>query len=574
MEQQDDRLNAFLDASLQLTENLDAEHVMNVIVERSMAATGAQYGAVASLDRTGAIDGFVHRGLTEDEVAVLPHLPEGKGVLGAVIEERRTIRLDRLADHASSVGFPDRHVAMEAFLGVPLLIRGRLVGALYLTKAPGETPFTDQDVGFITAMGAMAATGLTNSRLFEAESRRAEQGALLQKIAWAVRHSLEVTDVLEDAVEAVGEAAGVDRCFIRLIEEETGQLGPVEVEWDAPEVPQLEPDRMNQYPVGSLALVSRLTQWTEDMHSDPRFAGGYEEALATARRAKTVGALATPLEWGDELLGVLTFHSVTPRRWSSNDIDLIEGAAREVSIALHHARLYYEALDTAEKLKILDGMRSDFLSMVSHELRSPMTVVSGIAHILRWKGEKLPETARAELLDTLERESRRLSRLVSEFLDLEAIDRGKIELRSDAVDLSELAAEAMVDAGYAARTNIEVGTGDTTVKADRDRIKQVLLNLIGNAAKFSPEKEVIDIHIEPRDDHVMVAVRDHGPGISEEDKERLFARFSRLSTTVKQTSGSGIGLYVSKTMVELHGGEIWVESVVGDGATFAFTLPR
>ncbi len=311
------------------------------------------------------------------------------------------------------------------------------------------------------------------------------------------------------------------------------------------------------------------------MINDPRFQSqGAHGAVEGARDAGVVSAMATPLEWGDELMGVLSFQSLSRHRWTASETALIENAAREVSVALHHARLYYEALDKAEQLRQLDESRSDFLSMVSHELRSPMTVVSGIAHIMRWKGEQLAPEARDELLNTLERESRRLARLVSEFLDLEAIDRGRIELLQDEVDMSELSMEAMVDAGFSARASLDVSPGDCVVKADRDRIKQVLLNLITNAAKFSAENQEIEVMVVPTDEAVLVKIKDHGPGISAEDMDRLFTRFSRLETTVKQTSGSGIGLFVSKTIVELHGGDIWVESEVGDGATFNFVLPR
>lgn len=528
-----ERLASFLDVGVELTQELDASSIVSIILSRSMELARADFGALVTFDPSGAIDQFESRGMGDQEVE------------------------------------------MGASLRALLSVRDRLIGGLYLSRRRGEPRFSDSDRAVVSALGAMAAVGLSSARLYREEAERGKRGALMQQISWAVRHSLDITEVLADAVETLGNAAEIDRCYIRLVDEDDpGNLGPIEVEWDGSGVEPLIPGRSSNYPVGILAASTRLTQWTDDITADPRFTPDHGPDFDSSGAAVVGGSLATPLEWGDELMGVVSFQTVAPRTWTSADITLIENAAREVSVALHHARLYYSALDTAEELREVDDMRSDFLSMVSHELRSPMTVVSGIAHILKWKDDRLTTEARDELLNTLERESRRLSRLVSEFLDLEAIERGKIDLRSEEVDLSDLVAEAMIDAGLSARATLEVTGTDCHVSADRDRVKQVLLNLLTNAAKFSADGEPIDLTVEPSDDHVLVRVVDHGPGIKQADMDRLFTRFSRLETTVNQSSGSGVGLYVSKTIIELHGGAIWVESKAGEGATFAFTLPR
>jgi signal transduction histidine kinase len=392
-------LRSLVDVGRHLSADPDSLHVLEVIVERSMEITGAQYGAAVTVGEDGFED-FLHRGLSDEDVAALPHFPVGDGLLGAVVDEGRPIRCSDLSSHPSSIGFPNAHVAMEAFLGVPMIVRDEIVGALYLTKTPGTPPFTTSDEQASGALASMAA------------------------------------------------------------------------------------------------------------------------------------------------------------------------------VALHHAALSARAMETAETLKQLDELRSDFVAMVSHELRSPMTVVAGIAHILQWRRDQLSRTETDELLNSLERESGRLARLVSEFLDMEAIDQGQITLRKTVVDLVDLSCEAMIDAGYAQRTEIVGPVGDSVVSLDRDRIKQVLLNLITNAAKFSADGSPILVGVEPDDQEVVVSVTDRGPGIQPDEMNLLFERFSRLSTTVRRTPGSGIGLYVSRMIIELHGGRIWAESKPGEGATFSFALPR
>ena len=574
----DDRevLKTFLEIGARLTQNLEIDQVLLTIVQRSMELTGARYGAALTLTSEGAPDKFLHRGLTPDQVALLPHTPRGQGVLGLVLSERVPIRLDRLGDHAASVGFPNQHVPMAAFMGVPLQERGSLVGALYLTKSPGEGPFSDEDEDVVAALGSFAAIGILNAKLFESEAQLAERSSLLQNIASRIRRSLDTSEVLEAAVEELGRAASVDRCFVRLASRDSEQsLGPIAYEWGEEGVPQLKEDPDKQYPIASLAAVTRMVQWSNDITSDERLAEA--NVPGTPSDLSDVGtraSLAAPLEWGDELLGVVVFHCQQPREWSDSDIELIEGAADEVAIGLHHAYLYSRAVETADELARLDELRREFLSMVSHELRSPMTVVAGIADLLEKRADQLSEENQQDLIQTLGRESRRLTKLVSEVLDVESIDQGVVNLFPKVVDLATLARETVQDAGQVERTQVVIDDGDTNVIADHDRIKQVLINLVSNALKFSPETEPVVIKVVPAEGEVCVSVTDSGPGMTEEEIARLFQRFSRIARTGSSQPGSGLGLYVSKVLVEKHGGRIWVESKPEQGSTFSFVLPR
>jgi signal transduction histidine kinase len=418
--------------------------------------------------------------------------------------------------------------------------------------------------------------GITNARLFTAEKERAERSSLMSEISSKVRRSLDIQDVLQATVEALGKAAQVDRCFIHLVHEEGGNhLGDIQAEWDSPGTQTLRTHAQVKFPISTLVMTTRETQGTEDVMEDPRMAdpdlaGDPMDMVSHGTRA----SLASPLEWGEHLLGIVAFHSRVPRKWTDNEIALIEAAAREVSIALNHASQFSEAVQTAERLRHLDEMRSDFVAMVSHELRSPMTVVAGIADILKKRQAALSPEQRNELIDTLGREARRLTRLVSEVLDLETLDQGSMELHVGLVDMGELARESVTDAGLADRTDLSVERGDAVCQADGDRIKQVFLNLISNAAKFSGENKPIRVTVSPDAEGVCVSVRDEGPGIADEDVDKLFQRFSRLDTGLERKAGSGLGLYLSRMIVEAHGGTIWVESKVGKGTTFSFKLAR
>jgi signal transduction histidine kinase len=565
---------SFLEIAIQLTQDLDVDAVLEAIVGRAMEMTGADYGAAVTLDPDAVIERFLHRGLSPAEVDALPHLPEGRGLLGEVLHNKEAIMVHRIDQHHASVGFPSDHVPMDAFLGVPIAHQGNLIGALYLTKRPERPDFDEHDQELVQAMAALAAVGISNARSIDQERQRSGLLDMIRNISSKVTSLLDAEEVLSTTVEELGRAADVSRCYIRMVEAQgVTALGPIEHEFNAPGISPLAGEPDTHYPVASLAAMTRKTQWSDDVTTDERLtaagaAGGVSDLLRHGTRA----VIATPLEWADELLGVIVFHSQVPRRWSEQDVTLIEAAAREVSSSVHNARMYEDALETVEELQELEQRRADYISMVSHEIRSPMTVVAGIADILGKKRHRMSEENLTELISSLEREARRLARLVSEVLDLERIDRGGMNLVHSAVDLVALIGEAVEDTGESSRIEVRCEPAAAVVQVDRDKIKQVLINLISNAAKFSPDEAQITIGLDHSDGHYQIGVQDRGPGISEEDRQRLFKRFSRLTPT-QAKPGSGLGLYLSRLIVERHGGRIWVESEVGAGTTFYFTVP-
>ncbi len=563
---------SFLQIALQLTQETDIDPILIAIVERSMELTGARFGAAVTVADDLNIERFIHRGLSDEEVAALPHLPEGHGLLGAVLAQKESIRCERIDEHPGSIGFPSAHVPMHAFLGVPIAQHNKLSGALYLTKSPEAPPFTEDDTELIEAMASLAAVGIENSRNIERERRRAELTDSIRRISMRVKNSLDVGEVLATTVEELGQMADVARCSIRMVEAPGATaIGPIEHEWTSPGITPLAGTQV-VYPIASSAALTRTTQWSDDLSIDERFTGpDFPEVLPLLKR-DTRAVLAAPLQWGDELLGVIVFHSLEPRRWTKEDVALIEGAAREVGNAMHHAQLYEEAVDTVGELRELEQRRADYISMVSHEIRSPITVVAGIADILKRRRSRLDDAGIDELVDSLEREASRLARLVNEVLDLERIDRGGMNLVLKPLDVVDLAQESIEDTGESSRLALASFTDEAPVLGDRDKLKQVFVNLISNALKFAPEETPVTVSISIEDEIVRIGVRDEGPGIAEEDKELLFKRFSRLDPTLTKP-GSGLGLYLSRLIVDRHGGKIWAESQVGEGATFYFTLP-
>ena len=226
-------------------------------------------------------------------------------------------------------------------------------------------------------------------------------------------------------------------------------------------------------------------------------------------------------------------------------------------------------------------MKDEFVSVVSHELRTPVTSIKGFLELVMEESDQFTDEQRG-FLEAVERNTVRLQRLVDDLLDISRLEAGRLAVNRTSFDLREaidrMVAEMRVDIETKEMDVSMTGVAMATpVWADRDRIVQVLANLLSNAIKYSPPQTAIEIGITvPASGgaYVQVDVRDQGPGISPDDIKNLFQKFYRAdSSSTRSTTGAGLGLAISRALVELHGGKIWVESEVGKGSTFSFTLP-
>ncbi len=231
-------------------------------------------------------------------------------------------------------------------------------------------------------------------------------------------------------------------------------------------------------------------------------------------------------------------------------------------------------------LRNLERMKSDFVSTVSHELRTPLTAIKGFIRTLLDDpaGEYFDQDTRMEFYGIIDAECDRLTRLISDLLNVSRIERGQpLQLQYTEVDVAASVERAVsFQRSYADRHTLEVEMPDAlpTIIADRDKLDQILTNLLGNAVKYSPAGGVITTRVCRDGDKLLFAVTDQGIGIPHDQLEKIFDRFHRVhSGDSQRVGGTGIGLFLVKNLVEAHHGVIWVESTLGKGSTFYFTLP-
>jgi len=266
---------------------------------------------------------------------------------------------------------------------------------------------------------------------------------------------------------------------------------------------------------------------------------------------------------------------------------------KKVDAATAQLQEHMRELATAlEQLQEIDRLKSRFLSMASHELKTPLTSISGLAQVLlrrmrrrleigrptdeEWQEEQGGHVGRLELLNS---QTARLGRLVDELLDVSRIESGKLQFRLQPVDLAQLVNEVAGRMQLSTNVHrIEVdlnGTSMNAVDADRDHLEQVLDNLMSNAIKFSPDGGTIQLRLREDGDSIVVSIHDPGVGIPDDQLEAVFGLFYQAEDPVsRRTGGMGLGLYISREIITRHGGRIWAESTPGAGSTFNFSLPR
>jgi signal transduction histidine kinase len=285
--------------------------------------------------------------------------------------------------------------------------------------------------------------------------------------------------------------------------------------------------------------------------------------------------LTAPLLVGSTPVGLISFVRRRPDAFSAEEVELVSLIGRLAATAVQNIRAYDAEHRTVEELRRLSALRADFVSLVSHELRSPMAAVIGAAQTLQQRWRELSPEQRASFLALIADETSRLAELIGDVLDTSRIEAGTFTYRFDDVDVGELAEEAVASASVGqdeVQIRAVVRRPLPAVRGDRVRLRQVLSNLIENAVKWSKGGEHVDVDVSATNGRVVIGVRDRGPGIPREEHGMIFEKFGRAKGGAGR-SGTGLGLFIARSIAEAHGGTVEVRSVPGQGATFTLTLP-
>ena len=400
----------------------------------------------------------------------------------------------------------------------------------------------------------------------------------LSEVGQAVNSSLDLETVLDTIAARAAELSGADWGLIYEYDETTRTFHPKgsdRLDEELVDVMRTAPIRLGEGVAGRAAATRAPVQ----------VADVFDGRTYDVERIRTVfehrgfrSLLAVPLLFEERIIGALVVSRRSPGEFAPEVVNLLQTFASQSGLAIQNARLFRELEAKSRELEAASRHKSEFLANMSHELRTPLNAVIGFSEVLsdRMFGEI--NDKQAEYLRDILESGQHLLSLINDILDLSKIEAGRMELELTDFDLPSAVENAVIlvreragRRGIALERAIDERLG--MVRADERKVKQVLLNLLSNALKFTPDGGRVEVRAGLQEGTAEISVTDNGVGIAPEDQDAIFDEFRQVGTAAKKVEGTGLGLALSRKFIELHGGRIWVKSQVGVGSTFTFTIP-
>ncbi len=564
----------------------DLESVLQTLVENAARLCGAEVGSIYRLegDAFRAAADYGTSPSIRDALARSP-IPAGRGsATGRAALERRTVHIpDVHADPEYELTERQKQIGNRTTLAVPMQREGTLLGVFALWKAHVQ-PFTDKQIELVTTFADQAVIAIENVRLFtELQARTGqltrsvEELTALGEVTRALSSTLDLETVLNTIVARANQLAGTDGCTVFEYDEQVEEFhmrAAYNLDEEVVAVARRTPIRKGEGVQGRMAVTREAVQ-VRDIAQEGAYGGPLRDVLL---RSGARAVLAVPLLREDHLVGGLTVNRKTPGEFAPEVVELLKTFATQSALAIQNARLFREIEAKGRELEIASRHKSQFLANMSHELRTPLNAILGYTELIAdgIYGE-VPEKMR-EVLERVQQSGRHLLGLINDILDLSKIEAGQLVLAlgdysmeavvgTVATAVEALATEKKLRLEVTVEPDLPLGRGDER------RLNQVLLNLVGNAIKFT-EAGSVGVRAGLTDGAFLVSVTDTGPGVAESDREKIFEEFQQAAQSTKRAKGgTGLGLAIARRIVEMHGGRLWVESTLGQGSTFSFTVP-
>src|SRR5437870_5262072 len=469
-------------------------------------------------------------------------------------------------------------------LAVPMLRDGSPIGTVNVHIYGTPRPFSGKQTTLLQTFADHAVIAIQNARLFnELQARTAEltqpveQLTALGEVSRAVSSTLDVETVLNTIVSRASQLAGAAGCSIFEYDPAAEQFELRATHNDDTEFVaalRAAPLRKGE------GIMGRAAEMREPIQiPDITQPGAYQSSVRdTLIRFGYRAVLAVPLLREDQIIGSLTFIRKAPGEFPPKVVDVPKTFATQSALAIQNARLFREIADKSAQLEAASRHKSEFLANMSHELRTPLNAIIGFSEVLteRMFGEL--NEKQDEYLTDIHASGQHLLSLINDILDLSKIEAGRMELERSEFDLPNAIENALILVRErASRRGIRLGSTVEerlgVISGDERKVKQVLLNLLSNALKFTPEGGRIEVRATPVDGSVEVSVTDTGVGIAPADQDAVFEEFRQVGAADKKAEGTGLGLTLCRKFIELHGGRIHVKSQVGVGSTFTFMIP-
>jgi signal transduction histidine kinase len=556
----------------------DPGAILDTILERAAHLCRAQAatlyvpeGEVFRLSRdTGKIP-EEYRKLLMDQ----PLAKNRKSTVGRTAEEMRTIQIPDVLNDADYGRYDLQSLAgYRTLLSTPMILQNEVVGVLTMWRT-NVKPFNERECELLEEFAVQGAIVMRQDALRRALASKVEQLEALREVGDAVGSTLDLDEVLDQIVKNAVRLTRTDGGSMMEYDEssdsfhvraEAGgspellkQLRAIAIDRESTLVGRAATDRRT-LEVPDLAAVEL------DPHLDALFRDGWRSVLTV------------PILRGERILGALVIRRRSTGSFGPH-VELLETFAGQSALAIVNARLFGELQTKTTELEIASQHKSEFLASMSHELRTPLNAVIGFSEVLldRMFGEI--NERQDEYLRDIWNSGKHLLELLNEILDLSKVEAGQMVLEPSTFSVNGaleycLAMVRERAAAHAITVAVEVADEIDTIEADELRFKQVVLNLLSNAVKFTPDNGSVTLRAYRDGTDLMVTVTDTGVGVPIEDQERIFESFQQGRRGAPKEEGTGLGLTLSRRIVWLWGGRMWLESTPGKGSTFGFSMPR
>jgi two-component system, NtrC family, sensor kinase len=520
--------------------------------------------------------------------SLYPAPPRPDHIVGRTLVEGRLMHSHDIPNDREFPANQNAFMGTTAFrttLAVPMRREGVVIGAITVARTQVQ-PYTEAEIELLKTFAEQAVIAIENVHLFkELATRTADLGrsvnelTALGEVSRAVSSTLDLETVLNTIVARAAQLSAANGGLIYEYNEARQEFdrirGAHRLDKELGEVVRAAPIRLGEGVAGKAAALRAPVQVADVL----------DELTYDVARIRTVferlgyrSLVAVPLLVEQRILGVLVVWRTEPGSFAPELVNLLQTFATQSVLAILNARLFRELEEKGGELEAASRHKSEFLADMSHELRTPLNAIIGFSEVLAEGMFGDINAKQTEYLGDIMESGQHLLSLINDILDLSKIEAGRMELEPADVDLPSAIENALILVRErASRRGITLGRtideGLGMIRADERKVKQVLLNLLSNALKFTPEGGRIDVRAGMSDDVAEISVSDTGVGIAPEDQEAVFEEFRQVGGAEKKAEGTGLGLALSRKFIELHGGRIWVKSQVGIGSTFTFTIP-
>jgi signal transduction histidine kinase len=580
-----DELDAVNKVGAAVASRLEVDRLCEVVGENLMEIFRVGVVYVALWEESAGLirlPFYAHDGVRES----LPGFSFGGGLTSEVLKSLEPVNVGEcLAETARALGGRARPGKTAlSWLGVPILSGRKALGVLCVQSYERENAFSDDDSRLLSTIASSVGAGIRNARLYEESRRKADEASALADAGREISESLDPDVVLRRIAMRANFLLSHDSSAVFLLEDDGSLCAVVAVGRQAA---ALQGFRL---PPG-VGIVGRVVVSGEGVIANDSTSDPISVPVPGAAFEPGEKLIAAPLVLGGKALGVMAVvRGPAESAFVPDDLSFLSALARQAAVAIENARLHRRAKDEAARAEALyeeasaaraeaeeaNRMKSRFLANMTHELRTPLNSIINMAYLIQVGEEKLSEGLREEA-ERIESAGRHLLGLINDVLDMAKIEADKMDVRLEESDFRAISRAVVstvsgLELAPGVELRDEVPEGLPPVLADRIRLRQVLFNLLANAVKFTVHGHIA-LRARPQERELLVEVEDTGIGMDQSELPRAFSEFVQLDDDMdRKVGGSGLGLPLSRRLVELQGGRLWAESRKGEGSTFRFTL--